>query len=176
MWRSILCDIIKSRTLIGMKKTFLQSANSYFRGREYSKAIDCYKMALIGCNHQFLREQIISNLELAEKRQKNIRYSGYSVDVIIPVYNALDDVRKCLSSVQDSQKYHPLKIILVNDGSDNETSIYLREFSENSEFVELIEHEVNKGYTKAVNAGLRCSRASYLVTLNSDTIVPKNWI
>ena len=156
-----------------MKKTFLQSANSYFRGREYSKAIDCYKMAMIGCNHQFLREQIISNLELAEKRQKNIRYSGYSVDVIIPVYNALDDVRKCLSSVQDSQKYHPLKIILVNDGSDNETSIYLREFSENSEFVELIEHEVNKGYTKAVNAGLRCSRASYLVTLNSDTIVPK---
>ena len=52
----------------------------------------------------------------------------------------------------------------------------MREFAAKCEFAHLIEHVKNEGYTKAVNTGLRHSRASYLVTLNSDTIVPKNWI
>ena len=159
-----------------MRNTNLQKANRCFRCLEYAKAIEFYDKALDNCNDKFLRRQIIINRKLAGQRLNSLGYSERSIDVIIPVYNALDDVKKCLSSVKASCEFFPLKIILVNDGSDEKTSTYLRQFASKYNFVYLIEHAANKGYTKAVNAGLRFSEANYLVTLNSDTIVPHQWI
>ncbi|WP_394128941.1 glycosyltransferase [Shewanella maritima] len=99
-----------------------------------------------------------------------------SVDIVIPVYNALDDVKKCLNSVVEKDDGYLIKVLAVNDGSNQETTDWLREFSESYGTVTLIEHEINKGYTKAVNTGLRHSEADYVVTLNSDTIVTTGWL
>src|SRR5690606_5409678 len=41
---------------------------------------------------------------------------------------------------------------------------------------QLIEHESNLGYTRAVNAGLRASTAEFVITQNSDTIVSAGWL
>src|SRR5690606_20269420 len=48
-----------------------------------------------------------------------------AVDVVIPVYNALDDVKRCVSSVRDRRDGFRVRAIVVNDGSDVATSDWL---------------------------------------------------
>lgn len=99
---------------------------------------------------------------------------NYTIDIIVCVYNALDDVKLCLASViryiSNNQS-----LIIVNDVSDRETSNYLRQFAQDNENVTLIENEHNLGYTKSANRGLQASNADFMIMLNSDTIVSDNW-
>ncbi|MDQ2092272.1 rhamnan synthesis F family protein [Marimonas arenosa] len=102
------------------------------------------------------------------------------VDVVVPVYNALDDVRACLESLAHCPTGFDLRVLVVNDGSDAPTTDWLRSacstLDTRTARFELIEHNHNKGYTKAVNTGLLASDAPYVVTLNSDTIVTPHWL
>lgn len=97
------------------------------------------------------------------------------VDIVVPVFNALSDVQRCLLSIDARRDGCEVRTIVVNDGSDAETGLWLRAFCDKAGF-ELIEHEGNKGYTRAVNTGLRASTAPYVVTLNSDTVVTRGWL
>lgn len=119
-----------------------------------------------------------------------------SVDVVVPVYNALEDVQACLNALADVPGCYPVQVLVINDGSDAPTSAWLREvcsdqgqdegrgqdqgqgkgLSQGRVRFRLIEHEDNQGYTRAVNTGLRASEAPYVVTLNSDTIVTPFWL
>lgn len=107
------------------------------------------------------------------------RADARRVDVVVPVYNALDDVKRCLQSLSCCETGFELRILVVNDGSDVETTGWLRsacqELATKAVRFDLIEHSENRGYTTAVNTGLRASDAAYIVTLNSDTIVTPFW-
>lgn len=102
------------------------------------------------------------------------------VDVVVPVFNARDDVEACLRSLADAETGFDVRVLVINDGSEDETSTYLRRacpaLSRKDMAFELIEHEDNKGYTVAVNTGLKASHAAYVATLNSDTIVTRGWL
>lgn len=100
-----------------------------------------------------------------------------AVDVVVPVFNALEDVKQCLEAVRTRKDGFLVRCIVVNDGSNEETGDWLRRFSaEHADTFALIEHPKNLGYTKAVNTGLRASKAPYVITLNSDTIVTRGWL
>jgi GT2 family glycosyltransferase/glycosyltransferase involved in cell wall biosynthesis len=103
-----------------------------------------------------------------------------AMDVVVPVFNALEDVKLCLASIAQAPSEFQIRVIVVNDFSDAETTDWLRQScttlsTERVSYL-LLEHEKNKGYTKAVNTGLRASDAPYIVTLNSDTIVTPYWV
>ncbi|MGF1872917.1 polysaccharide pyruvyl transferase family protein [Photobacterium indicum] len=98
-----------------------------------------------------------------------------TTDVIICVYNALEDVKLCFDSVVKHSYDVVNKIIFVNDFSDAETSEYLAMIDGNYEKVHLINNETNLGYTKSANVGLKTSIADFRIILNSDTIVTKGW-
>ncbi len=97
-----------------------------------------------------------------------------SVDIILPVYNALDDVEKCIHSVFDVASY-PFHLIVIDDHSDESTKSYLQNIANEKNF-ELIRNEKNLRFTKSVNKGFEKSKADISILLNSDTIVTKNWI
>lgn len=97
------------------------------------------------------------------------------VDIVIPVYNAIDDVKACLASVRDRRDGCRVRVIVVNDGSDAQTTAWLDAFCRESSF-ELIHNAGNMGYTRSVNVGLRASTAPHVVTLNSDTVVTRGWL
>ena len=97
------------------------------------------------------------------------------VDIVIPVHNALADVRACLASVRGRCDGCHVRVIVVNDGSDARTTAWLDAFCRESS-LELIHNARNLGYTRSVNVGLRVSTAPYVVTLNSDTIVTRGWL
>ncbi len=97
-----------------------------------------------------------------------------NVDVIVCIHNALADVRRCLESVTANTRM-PYKLILVDDGSDEETRDYVAAYAD-SQGALLIRNERAKGYTFAANQGLRRSRGEYVVLLNSDTVVTPLWL
>jgi GT2 family glycosyltransferase/glycosyltransferase involved in cell wall biosynthesis len=97
------------------------------------------------------------------------------IDIVVPVFNALPDVKLCLESINGREDGCQVRVFVVNDGSNEETTAWLRAFCDGKMFV-LIEHPHNLGYTRAVNTGLRATTASYVITLNSDTIVTTGWL
>ena len=97
------------------------------------------------------------------------------VDIVVCVHNALEDVRRCLESVL-SRTAIDFTLIVVNDGSAPETTAWLRETAARHSVIELIETDGPLGYTRAANRGLAAGTASYVVLLNSDTIVPRLWV
>jgi GT2 family glycosyltransferase/glycosyltransferase involved in cell wall biosynthesis len=98
-----------------------------------------------------------------------------SLDVIVCVHNSLDDVRRCLRSVISTLGDRH-KLIIVDDGSGEETADFLRRFAAAHNRVDLIRRKNASGYTKAANRGLRKSTADFVILLNSDTQVPKTWL
>lgn len=97
-----------------------------------------------------------------------------TVDVIVCVHNALDDVRNCLSSLV-RYSVPQCSIIVVDDGSRDDTRDYLREFCA-EQGATLLRNEMAKGYTFAANQGMRASSAGCVILLNSDTIVTPGWL
>ncbi|MCV3216725.1 glycosyltransferase [Plectonema radiosum NIES-515] len=123
------------------------------------------------------RANHFSNIDIviseAPPHQPLVKHSA-TVDIIICVHNALDDVKQCLESVIRYSRM-PYSLILVDDGSKEETSNYLKYFA-NSQKAKLIRNEVARGYTFAANQGLQQSQADYALLLNSDTVVTPNWL
>jgi GT2 family glycosyltransferase/glycosyltransferase involved in cell wall biosynthesis len=98
-----------------------------------------------------------------------------SIDVVVCVHNALEDVRRCLWSLL-AKSDRPLRLILVDDGSAAETAGYLRAVVEANPKVTLVHNATVRGYTVAANQGMRETTADYVIVLNSDTIVADGWL
>lgn len=130
-----------------------------------------------------VQDEEIENLIESEKHLINSNIdrpndfnNEISFDIVIPVFNSLDHVKNCLESLLTDSKLFKYSLILVNDGSDIATSVYLEEISNSFEYVKLVEHSISKGYTYSINEGLMLSEATYCILLNSDTIVPFGWL
>lgn len=154
------------------------AGNSAFRRKEYQEAIRLYQKAKSATPE--LSHLIDLGIQLAKHRlgaQVNMSdVSSEAVDIVVPVFNALDDVKACLRSLEKHTDALNVRVIVVNDGSDTTTSQWLRRFCEGSALFKLIEHTTNRGYTCAVNTGIKASTAPYVITLNSDTIVTNGWL
>ena len=97
------------------------------------------------------------------------------IDVVVCVHNALEYVQRCLESVL-SRSTVKFRVVIVNDGSDQPTTDWLRGLSSRVDRVDLVETHGPIGYTRAANLGLRATQADRVVLLNSDTIVPRLWL
>lgn len=88
------------------------------------------------------------------------------VSVIIPVYNVQKYLDRCVQSVL-KQKYQSLEIILVDDGSTDESGRICDFLGADHNQVRVI-HQKNKGLSGARNAGMDVARGKYLCFLDSD--------
>lgn len=89
-----------------------------------------------------------------------------TIDVIIPAHNASRYIRETIQSVIN-QEFLPTKIIVIDDGSIDDTSEIVRSFE--SELVQLISIE-NGGVSRARNIGIRASQSSYVAFLDADDV------
>lgn len=97
------------------------------------------------------------------------------VDIIIPIYNAYDDLQKCLNSLYQHTNLTENRLILINDNSsDDRIRPYLEEQKKDNVIV--IHNESNKGFSNNINLGMSQSQERDVILLNSDTIVTKNWV
>jgi len=95
-------------------------------------------------------------------------------DVIICVHNSPEETKTCLRSILDCSE-HINKIIIVDDGSGQETRNMLDEISNANPIVHLIRNPHPLRYTKAANLGLRAGNGDVVTLVNSDAKVPFNW-
>ncbi len=98
-----------------------------------------------------------------------------SIDVVVCVHNALEDVKKCLGSIDQFHKPSKQRLIVIDDGSGTETQNFLETFCSERDWCQYARSEVGRGYTKAANHGLSLSQAEMVILLNSDTIVTADW-
>ncbi len=97
------------------------------------------------------------------------------IDIVVPVYNAADDVRRCVDSVLA----HPregCRLVLIDDGSpDPAIAAYFAELAARAlPDVVLLVNGHNLGFTATANRGMTHSRDD-VILLNSDTIVTRGW-
>lgn len=107
--------------------------------------------------------------------EQKVEYEFFkNVDIIIPVYNAFDELLKCLDSIWKWTEFKNTRLILINDNSsDPRIYKYLNEIRR--EHVVVIHNRENKGFPANVNIGMEQSDAD-IVLLNSDTVVTKDWL
>ena len=99
-----------------------------------------------------------------------------SIDVVVPVYNAPDDLRRCVASVLACTT-RPFRLVLIDDASPH-TGVRdaFREFEQRGDpRIVLLANPRNAGFTATANRGMTLSRAD-VVLLNSDTIVTRGWL
>ena len=96
------------------------------------------------------------------------------ISVIIPVYNVENYLEECLNSVQH-QTYTNIEVILVNDGStDNSKMICERYCQEDSRF-HLIS-QTNQGQSVARNSGVVASTGEFIAFVDSDDVIKANYL
>lgn len=98
------------------------------------------------------------------------------ISVIIPVYNATEDVRNCLESVKENFDFSDGEVIIVDDCSQEETTSYLKkEAATNPDKFTLIRNAENSGFPKTCNNGITKAQGEIVVLLNSDTMIPTSF-
>ena len=88
-----------------------------------------------------------------------------TVSVIIPTYNRAHLVGRAIRSVLN-QTYQDFELIVVDDGSTDNTGEVVRSF--NDDRIKCIRHEENKGGGAARNTGIRAAWGEYIAFLDSD--------
>lgn len=92
------------------------------------------------------------------------------VSVVIPAYNVSSYITRALASL-DNQIRKPDEIIVIDDGSSDDTDKRVAEFSKTSELNIIFERQQNKGCGAARNTGIRRSSGELIVFLDADDIV-----
>ena len=88
------------------------------------------------------------------------------VSVIVPVYNAENTLHACVKSISE-QTYRNIEIILVNDGSKDDSLSVCRALAAGDERIKIID-KPNSGVSASRNMGIECARGKYLQFADSD--------
>ena len=101
---------------------------------------------------------------------ENLHYKN--TVVIIPNFNGKRYIKACLASLRE-QTFQDFAVCVVDNGSEDGSDIIVEE--EFPEY-ELVRLKRNYGFARAVNEGIRNTTSKYVLLLNNDVVVNKNFI
>ena len=136
----------------------------------------------------FLKENLNINREeafekvnkVSKKPMKKYSYNKRIIDenidlsIIVPAYNSSDYIKECISSVLMQKTSYNYELIVINDGSKDDTLEKINLFKENKH-LKIINQE-NKGFSGARNRGIDESLGKYIMFLDSDDLLCENSI
>lgn len=96
------------------------------------------------------------------------------ISIIVIAYNIEKYICKCIKSLKN-QTYKNIEIIIVDDGSRDNTMKKIKSLSLEDSRVEIIEKE-NGGPSSARNSGLRAAKGEYIIFVDGDDYVAKNHV
>lgn len=91
------------------------------------------------------------------------------ISIIVPVYNVEKYLRKCIESIC-SQQYDKLEILLVDDGSTDQSGRICDEYSEKDKRIRVI-HKKNGGLSSARNVGIEAATGEFIAFVDSDDYI-----
>lgn len=95
------------------------------------------------------------------------------VSVIVPIYNVEKYLEKCINSLL-SQTLKDIQIILVNDGSKDNSGNIAKEYEKNNKDRVIYVEKENGGLSDARNYGLKYATGNFIAFLDSDDYIEKN--
>lgn len=94
---------------------------------------------------------------------------------IIPVYNVEKYLEECLESIL-KQKYTNYEIILINDCSNDKSSLICENYNKKYDFVKYIDNKQNNGISKVRNQGLNTATGDYIIFIDSDDFYNQDFL
>ncbi len=94
--------------------------------------------------------------------------------IIIPVYNTSKYLNKCIKSAIN-QDYDNIEIIIVNDGSTDDSLDIIKKYTKKYKNITLIDQK-NKGLSVARNEGIKKATGDYFLLLDSDDFIEYNLV
>lgn len=104
--------------------------------------------------------------------EKNVIIKKGMISVIIPVFQAEKYLERCVASVVE-QTYRDLEIILIDDGSTDNSLSLCNKLAEDDYRIRVFHHE-NKGVAATRNQGLDCAAGEFVFFLDSDDWINRN--
>ena len=95
------------------------------------------------------------------------------VSVVIPTHDAAAHLSRCLASLLRNTPWPGLEIIVVDNGSRDETR---RVLEAHSASIDVVSNTENRGFAPATNQGLTRASGEFVVMLNDDTAVGPGWL
>lgn len=96
----------------------------------------------------------------------DIKNDNVLFSIIVPAYNSALFISKCIDSVL-SQTFRDFELILIDDGSRDNTLDICQSYAENDPRIKVI-HKDNGGHTSARNEGLKYAQGEYVLFVDSD--------
>ncbi len=94
------------------------------------------------------------------------------ISVVIPVYNVEVYLKRCIDSILN-QTYKNIQVILVNDGSKDNSGLICNQYAQKDSRITVI-HQENKGVSSARNAGIKASKGDYITFVDADDELVEN--
>lgn len=97
------------------------------------------------------------------------------ISIIVPVYNSEKTIRECLDSLLNQDFKEEYEIILVDDGSEDNSIEIIEEYFKRVDKLALLKSE-HRGPAVARNLGANNARGDILLFTDADCVADKNWI
>lgn len=131
---------------------------------------------LLEFRKDFLENRVLFNeyLEFLETKEKSVTYPKDLISIIVPIYNVYPYLRLCLERIEN-QTYPHFEVLLINDGSrDNSKDICL-EFAERDKRFKYIEQK-NAGLSATRNTGILNATGEFITFIDGDDFVEPNYL
>ena len=96
------------------------------------------------------------------------------ISVVVPIYNVEKYLKTCIETII-KQTYKNIEIILVNDGSTDNSLQICNEFKEKEKRIKVI-NKKNGGLSDARNIGLKKAKGKYICFIDSDDFINEKYI
>ncbi|WP_448912746.1 glycosyltransferase family 2 protein [Gemella sp.] len=131
---------------------------------------------LLKARVNYIKNKVLLNehLDFLKNIEGTVTYPNTLISVVIPIYNVSPYLRLCLESIEN-QTYPYFEVLLINDGSrDNSKDICL-EFVESDKRFKYIEQD-NAVLSSARNTGILNSKGDFLTFIDGDDFIDNNYL
>jgi len=112
----------------------------------------------------------IKNVDALTDNKSNFDPDEIELTVIAPMYNEADNIETTISMIKEtlSDFDKPWELLLVDDGSDDNTLEIARRFETKMPNLRVLHYPINCGRGKALRTGFNHARGKYIVTTDFD--------
>lgn len=102
-----------------------------------------------------------------------MKIDDVSISVVVSTFNRAEYLKKCIGSLI-KLNFDNFEIIIVNDGSTDNTGSYLDSLKNDK--IKSIHHKENLGLSSARNSGIKAAKYNIIAFIDDDCLADKNWL